>query len=204
VDDRLRALERSQDAAGTLRARLQAGELSEATLRLAACCGFAPAALALGLEPTGPPELPPELAHHLQVEALGDWAAAAFVDQEPALWLRGLLGTIAARVLPQRPSDTRANQALEVAREWLACPCPEHAQAADQARFKRSFGHCDDARIVLEGAALIALEIASGSAEAKRAATAIRILTHPIGGDPPSRVRDALSKTLRGEWAPFL
>jgi len=200
VDRRLRGSERSGDEAGALRARLQAGEVAEATLRLAAHCGQAAAAEALGLPVVQPPRLAKPQAHHLQVEALGTWAKVACEGQEPGLWLRGVLGAVSARSLPKRPSEARAYQALDVARDWLECPCGTHAAAADEARFTRSFAHCDDAKIVLEAVAMIALEIACGRGSPERAAAAIRALTHPIGGDPPARVRDALLGVFEEVW----
>lgn len=204
MDARIRAHERDGDEAGALRLRLQAGDLSEATLRLAARAGFSPAAAALGSSIPGPPPLPADQAHHLQVASLGDWAQDLFSEQEPSLWIRGILGAVAGRTLPLRASERRAREALEIARAWLECPCAEHSAAADRARFHRSFAHCDDVKITLEGAALVALEVAAGEASPARAATAIRILTHPIGGDSPAHVRDALLAALRPEWAPLL
>lgn len=203
MDDRIRKLERDGDAARALQVRLRAGELQEETLRLAARCGFAPAAEALGVALVQPPEVS-EVRHYVDVDRVADWATDLFEEQPPALWLRAILGTVALRSLPPRASDARARDALEVAQAWLECPCEEHAEAAREASFTRSFGHCDDAKIVLEGAALIALEVAAGEASASRAATAIRALTHPLGGDSPAHVRDALLETLRAEWAPLL
>jgi hypothetical protein len=126
VDSERRNLERlaaqgDPDAAvAAIVARLRAGEVDEARVRLAALLGDPAARKLLG--PLAPPV--PANAREL-ARALGASGAETLV--------RATL--VAARAMaatadPRTWNLSRALAAMKAADDWLRCPCPEHVEAA--------------------------------------------------------------------------
>lgn len=123
-DAELRAFERTwretgdpQDGAAWLRARVQAGELSEERLRLAACLDHEAACLATGYEGSSPDLQLVDFARRL----------ASF---DAAIQVRAALAALA----PDPPSGTGLPTQIQVClaavRQWLREPTPERAEEA--------------------------------------------------------------------------
>jgi hypothetical protein len=127
MDRTRRGAERSGDGAALLRARLHAGELTEAHVVLAARLGHRAAVeLSADLDPV-------------------DWESADrrrdAVGEATALRGEGLAARVAAdwaeRLLPHWDTfeaargDTRPAAAIASARAWAECPCADHRAGAE-------------------------------------------------------------------------
>lgn len=119
ADDRLRELERrfretgaAQDEAAWLRERLRAGALDEERLRLAALFAHDAALLVCESEP---------------LEGSKLYAALADLDRS------AVVRAMAALAVASRCDLPLGAELLAAADAWIACPCDEHAQAAQEA-----------------------------------------------------------------------
>lgn len=127
TDSHLRELERrfrqtgsASDEAVWLRARVQAGDLSEDRLRLAAYVGSEGATQALLGDPTIQPSDLVDWVRGLEVFGMEPLARASVALAEHVLsaWAR------------RYPGDDRPARAIEATREWILCPCSPHSEAA--------------------------------------------------------------------------
>jgi hypothetical protein len=123
-DARFRHLERgasAEDAAAVLRHRIRTGELDERRVALAGFLGYEPALLAS--EPV-----------RLNVPSYAaKWSRVRGVLRFGGLDQR-LLVTLAADFAERVPQGPEGRVAITAARAWVACPCPDHAAAAQAAR----------------------------------------------------------------------
>lgn len=130
TDARLRELERRwretgavEDEATLLRERVRAGNLVPDRLKLAAHCGHAASALALG--EVGTSADPDLLAW---VRGLHAWGL------EPGVRVALLAARVVLRVCRSRsgesPSELEPETVFSAVEAWIACPCEEHSHAA--------------------------------------------------------------------------
>jgi hypothetical protein len=193
MDKDLRQADRSGDAAGVLRARLRAGELTQQHVELAARLGH-PAALELfpdappvDWENSDAPDVAIATARDLLTKTLPARVAADWAERALRVW-EG-----------RHPNDPRPRKAIAAARAWAGCPCREHQKAvgaADRAASDAAWLVPDfdttpaaDAAACAAGAAEFydcndgdALVINSASASAGYAAEAIAESVHPPHG----------------------
>jgi len=123
MDKTLRDAERSGDSAKLLRERLKVGEIDREIVILAARLGH-PGANAL-----------------FPVEVMTDALDTVFLGASSAIGVQGrvrLLADWAEAVADlwsfEYPKDGRPKAAVEAARAWADCPCPDHLAVATAAR----------------------------------------------------------------------
>ena len=118
------------------------------------------------------PQTPEDLES--AVQGLADW--------DKPVWVAAAIGAVAAAFSEERPIDPRVMRAIDVAEQWVRCPCDAHAVRAEAAQFdpKPLWGNCNDRWHITKLAANRVARAASGYGRIDDAVGAARIMAHPL------------------------
>ncbi|HEY1015406.1 MAG TPA: hypothetical protein VGE07_22050 [Herpetosiphonaceae bacterium] len=133
----------------------------------------------------------------VETEALRDLVRGLADWPKPA-WVAAALGALDAHRLLRPITYPDVERHRAAAEDWLACPCPRHAQLAREALVKPQglWGNCNDLLHVSRIAAYSAALAASPEGTPGHAVRAAVTMAHPLVFDPPE-VWAAIQARLR-------
>lgn len=135
---------------------------------------------------------PPKTAEELQLKTqqLGAW--------HKPIWIAAGLGALQTHVMWRPITHPEITLATVLAEAWLACPCPQHSQAAADAQFtpRGLWTNCND-RLHVSRIAASKLVAAIGTAGAlEQIVRAAVIMAHPLVFEP-HEVWDSMAQRIR-------